>query len=489
MKHAFRPLIRFLPWLGFLFVSAQATPPNVVFIITDQLAAEALSFRMGDRHLKTPAMDSLAARGTYFCRAYAANPLCVPSRTAMFSGRYPHETGVTDNTPITLDPAKFPSMGTYFRTAGYETAYYGKWHLCFDPAAPETHGFETVDRQQLDALTTENAIGFLGRKRDKPFLLVTSFLNPHNICEVPRGQKLSNGPIGEPPPVAELPPGPVNGAPPSDEPDTMTRMREGFHASRLFPVGKFTPLDWQVYRWSYYRLIEKVDAEIGRVLAALRTAGLEENTVIVLVSDHGECAGAHGFNQKTVLYEESVRVPLIICGPGPGVARVSDRLVNAGVELLPTLLDFAGVARPAALPGRSLRPLLDGAAVAGWPDEVVVQNDMTQAGIVNGSVPMTPGRMIRTDRYKYSIYAYGDRRESLVDLVQDPGEMNDRARDPAMRTVLLEMRERLRRFGERHRDPLVADMLADGVGPRPFPHVAQPKRSPNLGPPALGAGK
>lgn len=478
MTRALRRLLCFLPWFGCLLTLAQAAPPNVVFIITDQLAADALSARMGDHYLKTPAMDSLVARGTFFTRAYAANPLCVPSRAAMFSGRYPHETGVTDNTALILDAAKFPSMGTYFRSAGYATAYYGKWHLSYDPAATDKHGFETLDRQQLDTVTADNAIGFLGRKHDKPFLLVTSFLNPHNICEVPRGQELSNGPIGEPPAAEALPPGPTNGAYPRDEPDSMTRMRKGFHASRLFPVGNFSPLQWQAYRWSYYRLIEKVDAEIGRVLAALRAAGLEQNTVIVLVSDHGECAGAHGFNQKTVLYEESARVPLIVCSPGDNAARTNDRFVNTGVELLPTLLDFAGVAQPAALPGRSLRPMLRGETVADWPEEVVVQNDMTQAGIVDGSVPMTPGRMIRTDRYKYCVYAYGDQRESLVDLVEDPGELNDLARDPAFRPVLLEMRERLRRFGERHRDPLVATMLVEG--PRPFPHVAQPKRVPNL---------
>ncbi len=97
----------------------------------------------------------------------------------------------------------------------------------------------------------------------------------------------------------------------------MTLMRRAYQVdSGPFPVGKFTAEDWRKHRWGYYRMIEKVDAEIGKVLAALRQAGLEENTLIVFTADHGECAGAHGFNQKTVLYDESARVPLIIACQG-----------------------------------------------------------------------------------------------------------------------------------------------------------------------------
>ena len=140
----------------------------------------------------------------------------------------------------------------------------------------------------------------------------------------------------------------------------MTLMRQGYHASPMFPVGDFSPEQWRALRWGYYRLIEKVDAEIGKVLAAVREAGLEENTLIVFTSDHGECAGAHGLNQKTVLYEESARVPLIVTFKGKTLVRTSDRLVNTGIDLLPTMLDFAGLTRPAKLTGLSLRPLATG---------------------------------------------------------------------------------------------------------------------------------
>src|SRR6185436_7838847 len=107
---------------------------------------------------------------------------------------------------------------------------------------------------------------------DRPFLFVASFVNPHNICEVARGEPLSNGPIGDPPAPDQLPPVPANLAPPRNEPDTMSVMRQSYHATDTFPVGNFTPQKWRELRWAYYRLIEKVDAEIGKVLSALRNA-------------------------------------------------------------------------------------------------------------------------------------------------------------------------------------------------------------------------
>lgn len=458
---------------------AQAKP-NVIFIMTDQQSADTLSCQMGDRYIKTPALDQLAARGTNFTRAYSPNPLCMPARNSIYTGRYPHEIDVTDNTaPKIIDAAKFATMGTYFRRAGYETAFFGKWHLAYDEAKLETHGFENLKIGHNDDVTTGHAVKFLSQPHDRPFLLVVNLVNPHNVCELSRDQALDNGPIGSPPPVAQRPPPPANLAPPRNEPDSMARIRAGYHANRQFPVANFSPERWQTLRWGYYRLIEKVDAEIGRVLTALRTAGVADNTLVVFTSDHGECAGAHGFNQKTVFYEESARVPLIVSAPGQQVARTSAKLVNIGLDLLPTLLDFAGVARPAQLPGLSLRALTAGEAVKSWRDFVVVENNLTQAGFVDGTVPATQGRMVRAGFFKYCIYEHGQRRESLVDLEKDPGETTDLATDPAHRKVLLEFRERLRRWAVAHNDPLVAAMLADDVKPVPFPVVKPNKQKAN----------
>ena len=206
-------------------------------------------------------------------------------------------------------------------------------------------------------------------------------------------------------------------------------------------------------------------------------AGLEDNTLIVFTADHGECAGAHGFNQKTVFYEESARVPFIVSAPGQRTARTSEKFINTGTDILSTMLDFAGVARPAKLTGLSLRPLALGEKVFNWRDDVVVQNNMSQTVLVDGNVPTTEGRMLRTDRYKHCVHVHGQTRESLVDLEKDPGEMTNLARDPAHRETLLALRERLRKWGVENRDPLVAEMLADDVKPREFAVWKTPKNA------------
>jgi arylsulfatase A-like enzyme len=401
----------------------------------------------------------------------------MPARNSIFTGRFPHETGITDNTKATLDPAEFVCMGTYLRRAGYRTGYFGKWHLFFDEPRTDLHGFETMKIGPIDAVTREHAVKFVEEKSAKPFLLVASFLNPHNVCELARDEKLNNGPIGDPPPAAQLPPAPANLAPARGEADTITQMRAGYHASRLFPVGGFTPERWQLLRWGYYRLIEKVDAEIGLLLAALHSAGHENNTLVIFTSDHGECAGAHGVNQKSFLYEESVRIPLIVSLPGQRTPRTSDHLINTGVDILPTMLELAGIGRGSKMSGASLRALAAGEPVSQWRDFVVVQNNMTQAGMVGGWIPMTEGRMVRSDRYKYCVYSYGEHRESLIDLQADPGELTDLARDPTHRAVLLEHRARLRRFAASHGDSLVETLLVDDVAARPFPKVTTFKKT------------
>ena len=446
--------------------------PNVLFIMTDQQFADAMSCRMGTKYIRTPAMDSLAASGTLFSRAYSPNPLSMPARGSIFTGRYPHETGVTRNSRAKPDPLDSVCMGTYFKQAGYQTAYFGKWHLYMGVKDRAAHGFDMFGDSKAGADRDDRAmlgaVEFLSARRDKPFLAVVSFLNPHNICEFSRGQKLPCGPIGETPPPEKCPPPPANLAPPRNESDTMTTMRKGYHASGMFPVGNFSSDKWRQYHWGYHRMIEKVDAQIGAVLKALSKAGLAENTLVVFTSDHGECAGAHGFNQKTVFYEESARVPLIVCRKGKTSKAVCDKLVNTGLDILPTILDFAGIAKPDKLAGRSLWPLATGQTPPKWRDYVVVENDMSQAGTFDGLRPASQGRMVRTERYKYCIYERGVRREALFDMENDPRETANLAAEPKCRPIVMAHRKILSDFAARHNDETAKAMLADDVPPRPF---------------------
>ena len=458
--------------------AAAAGRPNVLYIMTDQQFADVMSCRMGKTWINTPALDALAGGGALFSRAYSPNPLCMPMRASAFTARYPHETGVIHNSAAGTNPKEFTCMGTYFRQAGYETAYFGKWHLFFPVKEVDSHGFETPPTTKKDVGTTEQAVEFLSQKHDRPFLMVVSFMNPHNICEYARnqhnlppeerGEKLPDGPIGKAPPPEQCPPPPVNLAPPKNESDTMTLMRQGYHANEKFPVGGFTPDDWRQVRWGYYRLVEKVDAQIGQVLAALRKAGLEQSTLVVFTSDHGDCAGAHGFNQKTVFYEESARVPLILSFKGRVKPAVCDPLVNTGVDLVPTMLDFAGLAVPDKLPGRSLKPLALGTPPADWRRYVVVENDMVQTGAVGDIHPQSQGRMVRSEQYKYCLFEKGIEREELYDLEKDPQETVNLAREAAARPVLLEHRDLLRQFANETNDTKALAMLANDIAPNPF---------------------
>ncbi len=468
--------------------------PNILFIMTDQLFADVMSCRMGKEFIHTPAMDCLAEEGMLFTRAYSPNPLCMPARNSIFTGRYPHETGVSENAHPEGGQlaAEFVSMGTYLKNAGYKTAYSGKWHLCLDEKDPDTHGFEILDwRQKLtppeadnyDARVAHAAVEFLGQKHEAPFLLVVSLMNPHNICEWARRlsgrtQRLSCGEIGMPPDASQLPPAPVNLEVPENEPDGMRFIRRGYQVpDGKFPVGEFTSEDWRKDRWGYYRMVEKVDGEIAKVMDALRAANIEDNTLVVFTSDHGDCAGAHRFNQKTVFYEESVRIPLILRWKGKTSSTTCDKLINTGIDLLPTMLDAAEIKQPAKLPGRSLLPLITGQSAPGWRDYLVSQNNMSQTGRVDGIKPIMEGRMVRSQRYKYCLYAHGTRREALYDMEKDPLETRNIAGDAQYREVVLEHRALLRTFAVKHSDPLVEKLLAHDVAPRPFvPEIKAPRK-------------
>ena len=426
--------------------AAAPSRPNILLIITDQQAADALSCRQGDRYLKTPHMDSLAARGVFFTRAYSANPICVPSRTSMFTGRYPHETGIQNNDRVAVDVGKFPTMGTYFRQAGYDTGYVGKWHLLTPIEESATSGFDyaaNIKNVGADAATPAAVEAFLQRKHERPFLLVASFVNPHNINEWTRGDPLPDGAIGPPPPPEQCPPAPSNRAHTAGEPDALEFARRSYQAAPMFPVGGFDEAKWRQYRWAYYRMIERTDEYLGRVLASLAASGHTDDTLIVFTVDHGDCQGAHGWNQKTVLYEESVRVPFIVCPPGAKRAATSDRFVQTGIDLIPTLCDFAGIAKPAGLSGLSQRAPAEGATGLD-PRRFVVASNFLSQGVPLLGITMKPaGRMLRSERYKYCVYDQGQHRESLVDLEKDPGELVNLVDDPASVAILNDHRAML----------------------------------------------
>jgi len=411
-----------------------ANRPNILFVFTDQQSSCAMSCAgCGDLH--TPAMDSLAERGLRFELAYCTEPLCSPSRSSMFTGRMPHETGVLANNLGIDESLRDRELGWLMSRGGYECLYAGKWHLP-SGSLDDGHGFEML-HPHGDAGLAEACAEYLARPHDRPFFLVVSFDNPHNICEYARMQHLPWGPIPRPASPDDCPELPANHHPPAREPQAI-RIEQRCDAQK-YPVVDYADDDWRRYRHAYFRLVEKVDGEIGKVLSALGEAGLEDDTIVIFSSDHGDGHGHHQWNQKSVLYEECVRVPLIVCAPGAEGRRVDDRhLVSNGLDLMPTLCDYAGIEPPDGLPGRSLRPLVDGRTPVDWRDEVLCET------VFDGKRGYgTRGWVVRTNRYKYVIYNWGHDREQLFDLKKDPGETLDLAADEAHAEVLQEHRRRL----------------------------------------------
>lgn len=450
-----------------LMMSAGAYPqklpdkPNILVIMTDQQTAGTLSFNLGHKYMNTPNMDWLAEHGVSFTNAYCAGPICLPSRSSMFTGRYPHELNITGDKGENVNPADFPTLGTLFRNAGYETGYFGKWHLPYNEKDMEVHGFlkmELLKHFGVDSLLPGAAIKFLETKRSSPFFAVVSFCNPHNICEWTRGDKLPDGPVGKAPPGEMCPPLRTNHLPPENETDIMQLMRRSYQASRTFPVSGFNDEKWSQYEWAYYRMTEKVDHEIGKIINYIRQSELINNTIIVFLSDHGDCQGAHLWNQKSVFYEEAVKVPFIVSYKGLKAGH-SELLVNTGTDLMPSLCDFAGIQPPVKSPGSSLKQIIEKGSSSFKRDYVVVACKMIEGESVDGYKPEPEGRMLRNKRFKYWIYDMGKKRESLFDLQSDPGEMVNLAEDLKFRNDLDNCRSQLIEWAKKYNDPFLKNLV------------------------------
>ena len=414
--------------------------PNILFIMTDQQHAGMMSCA-GNKCLKTPALDAMAADGIRFEKAYSANPVCVPSRISMATGVMPCRLGADDNhtgSAIKQLPPEVNanSMGKLLKRAGYDTFYGGKVHMCRS-LVPRNAGYDEYYRDSRDELPTA-CVEFIKRKRDKPFFAVASFINPHDICfahKAHTGQKSNVMDLYQKAaalPLDELPPLPDNYGIQQNEPSAI---QAHLSARATTPTSimreKYDEKAWRINRWIYHRLTERVDGEIGRILNGLKKAGLEDNTLIIFTSDHGNMDASHRLASKGMFYEESVGVPFILKYKGSIPAGQTDRkhLVSTGLDILPTICDYAGIDIPEHLLGRSLRPVAEGETVDDWRTYVASENHYT--------------RMIRSQRYKYCAFDDPDSKESLVDMETDPGEMRNLVDDPEFQKVLAEHRRLL----------------------------------------------
>lgn len=436
-------------------LGSAAERPDIVLLLTDQHRYDELS-AWGTAGASTPAMDRICQAGVMFTRAMVPTPQCSPTRAAILTGRFPHAAGVVGNVSgrrtvpagqsPPLDP-EIPNLGSVFSQAGYQTAYFGKWHLGGTPA---TYGFQTVGVVRGRELSLHVA-DFLRRRQSRsprrPLLLIVSWLNPHDIYHINRPGTAVDDEI-----AAELP---------VSLRDDLTKkpfpQRHFLLEDQGKPFLNYSAEQWRRYVRFYHQLTTQVDAELGRVAGLIREHSA--SAVTVFTSEHGDLGGAHGLPYKCpAMYDELIRVPLAIMWPGHIEPARSNALVSS-IDLLPTLCDLAGVDIPAGVDGLSLRPLLEGKAPAdtNWREALFGE----YYGKQNWRAPI---RMVRTHRWKYVRYThYG---EELYDLRADPAEMNNLADARSAASQKRKLRRMLNDWIRRTNDPFPTWTATDRNGNR-----------------------
>ena len=430
--------------------------PNIIFIFTDQQRASMMSCA-GNSYLKTPAMDYIAENGIRFTRAYTTNPVCSPARVSLTTGRFagyfkdkrgkaPRSNAESMHIKNIPDEVKSTTMAAYLKQAGYELIYGGKQHL---PKGlnPKTLGFRVISNDQRSQMA-QVAAEEITKDHSKPFFMVLAFINPHDICYMPirdQGQKNLDRLATQlkhldaamliPEGVSEdefyetlCPPLPENLEPQADEPDGIRKLLFQTWNYKAYARDNYDERRWRMHRYAYCRLTEMVDSEIQIVLDALKRSGKEEETLVLFSSDHGEMDSSHRLQEKNTLYEEATNVPFVAMWKGhiPAGRLDEKHLISNGLDLLPTVCDYAGIKGVADPRGRSLRQLFENKPVE-WRKTLGVECMI--------------GRMIVSeDRFKYIKYDVEETKEHLLNLNEDPYETKHFTDDPRFAERLKELK-------------------------------------------------
>lgn len=444
--------------------------PNILFLCTDQLRYDCTG-PSGSGRAQTPHVDRLASQGMWFSHAYTPIPTCCPARQSLLSGLWPDRHGGLWNYDIFLPVRLFeaPTWTEALHDAGYRMDFIGKWHV-HPTRTPLDFGYDTyldVDaygtwrsEQGLPDYVVPGAHWFGGHdpgptEASRPFWLADQAiqrLETYAISDQPWHLRLD---LVEP----HIPCCPTQPfldlyadealRPWGNFPDPLTGKPYIQHQMRLsWGLEDYTWADWQPVVHRYLAMVSQTDAALGRVLDALDRLGLTENTVVIFTSDHGDACGSHGFIDKHyVLYDEVVRVPLLIRWPDHVAANTrSDAFVVHALDVASTCCDLAGVPIPDGFQGDSLLPLLQGNTPESWRDAAYSTYNGQQFGLYNQ-------RMIRTYDWKY-IWNPTDVDE-LYDLTNDPSECHNRIADPACGSVLKNLRHRLLAHLQERADPIV----------------------------------
>jgi arylsulfatase A-like enzyme len=454
--------------------SAAQTPaarPNIVFIMTDDHAAHAIS-AYGSRINTTPHLDRLAKEGALFTSVFATNSICTPSRATILTGQYSHLNGVT---MFNRFDSNRMTVARLLQQAGYHTGMIGKWHLGSDPVGFDrweifpgqgdyvdpvlytaTSERKYTGRYATDVVT-DLALEFLEKRpADKPFFLMLHHKAPHRpwTPNAEHGAQFSTKTFPEPATMW----------------DDYKGRTDALHENKQRVANDLTPQDLKqeppaglagdaLTRWKYQRYmqdylatVQSVDDNVGRVIDALDKAGLGRNTIVIYTSDQGFFLGDHGLFDKRFMYEESIRMPFLVRWPAAIKAGTRIDAIGLNVDFAPTFLDAAGAPPSAEMQGRSLVPVLRGRTPRDWRSSMYYRyyhdpghhNTRAHYGV-------------RTKTHKL-IYFWKKDQWELYDLENDPQEMRNLYGQPAQAALTARLKTELARLKREAKDD---DQLAD----------------------------
>ena len=471
---------------------AAADRPNIIFIMSDDHAAHAIS-AYGSKVNQTPNIDRLAREGLVMRNVFVTNSICTPSRAAILTGQYSHLNGV----PVfnRFDSSRI-TVAKLLQSAGYHTGMIGKWHLGSDPAGFDrweilpgqgaymnpllytATGEKTYTGRYVTDVITDLAIEFIkNRPRNQPFFLMVHNKAPHRPWEpdeVHRAQFADKW-IPEPEtfwdsyatrtdalhenlqrvagdmtrrdlklvPPADLK-GPELTSWLSTKPDTVTITRGGKEVTLTGEA--LARWKYQTYMRDYLATIQSVDDNVGRLLGFLDTAGLAKNTMVIYTSDQGFFLGDHGLFDKRFMYEESLRMPFLVRWPAAIKAGSRSDAMALNVDFAPTFLEAAGVKVPAELQGRSLLPVLRGKTPADWRSSMYYRYYHDP-----GDHNTRAHYGVRTSTHKL-IYFWKKDQWELFDLVRDPNELHNLYGQPGQEKLTETLKAELQRLKQAVKD-------------------------------------
>lgn len=491
-----------------------ATPPNILFIMSDDHAAHAIS-AYGSKVNQTPNLDRIAHEGMRFDKCFCINSICTPSRATILTGKYSHLNGV----PVfnRFDGSQ-PTVAKYLQAAGYHTGMIGKWHLgsdptgfdeweilpgqgvYFNPVFINTNGRHTINGYVSDVIT-DLSIDFLkNRPKDKPFFLMCHHKAPHRNWQPDAKHKAMFAKLTIPEPstlhddystrtdaIRECtqkvfydltrrdlklePPADLKGPALNKWLDTKPTEVETEIDGKMTKLTGDALNTWKYQRYmqDYLACVQSVDDNVGRLLDWLDKNGLSSNTVVIYTSDQGFFLGDHDLFDKRFMYEQSVHMPFLVRWPGvikPGSTQ-EGMIINS--DFAPTFMDIAGLKVPDDMQGRSVVPLCKGQVPPDWRTSYYYRYYHDP-----GDHNTRAHYGVRTTTHKL-IYFWKKEQWEMYDLVKDPDELHNIYNDPSQQQVVADLKKELYRLKKEVKDD---DQFAytqppNGVDPKPEPKAKQ----------------